>query len=103
MNMKRAVVVLVMLAGWAAPAAAQLLGSLVVTMTSPASGSTVSGTVPVSASVSIIGALIVAGVQFKLDGANLGGEDTSAPYSVSWNTAGASNGTHTLSAVARAG
>ena len=72
-------------------------------MTSPASGSTVSGTVPVSASVSIVGALTVGGVQFKLDGANLGAEDTSAPYSVSWNTAGVSNGTHTLSAVARDG
>src|SRR5207245_9554946 len=39
-------------------------------------------------------------VQFKLDGANLGAEDTSAPYSVSWNTTTASNGSHTLSAVA---
>src|SRR5262245_62056108 len=89
-------------------AQAQLLpplpvGSLVVTMTSPASGSTVSGTVSVSAGVSIVGALTVAGVQFKLDGANLGAEDTSAPYSVSWNTASAGNGTHTLSAVARDG
>jgi hypothetical protein len=40
-------------------------------------------------------------VQFKLDGANLGAEDTSAPYSVAWNTATAANGAHTLSAVAR--
>src|SRR6266481_8942849 len=79
-----------------------LPGSLVVTMTSPAPGSTVGGTtVPVSASVSIVGSLVVAGVQFKLDGANLGAEDTTAPYSVSWNTTTASNGSHTLSAVAR--
>src|SRR5258705_11035934 len=76
---------------------------MVVTMTSPRSGSTVSGTVPVSASVSIVGTLTVASVQFKLDGANLGAADTSAPYSISWNTAGASNGSHTLSAVARDG
>src|SRR5262249_15083301 len=102
-NFQRAVVVLVMLAGWVAPARAQLLGSLVVNMTSPGNGTTVSGTVPVSASVTIVGALTVAGVQFKLDGANLGAEDTSAPYSVSWNTAAVANGTHTLSAVARAG
>jgi hypothetical protein len=94
---------------WTAPQAfAQLLpplpgGSLVVNMTSPSSGSTVGGTVPVSASVSIVGTLTVAGVQFKLDGANLGAEDTSAPYSVSWNTATVGNGTHTLSAVARDG
>jgi hypothetical protein len=74
---------------------------LIVTMTSPGSGATVSGTIPVSASVSIVGSLTVAGVQFKLDGANLGGEDTSAPYSVSWNTTTTSNGSHTLTAVAR--
>src|SRR5439155_1387400 len=40
-------------------------------------------------------------VQFLLDGANLGAEDTSAPYSVSWNTTTASNASHTLTAVAR--
>ena len=77
------------------------LGSLVVTMTSPASGSTVSGTTTASASVSIIGALTVAGVQFTLDGVNLGAEDASAPYSIPWNTRTASNGSHALRAVAR--
>src|SRR5882724_7078105 len=78
------------------------LGSLVVTMASPGSGSTVSGTTTVSASVSIIGLLTVQSVQFQLDGNNLGGADTSSPYSISWNTTGASNGSHTLSAVATA-
>src|SRR6266576_2530068 len=77
------------------------VGSLIVNMASPASGSTVSNTVTVSASVSIVGSLTVQGVQFRLDGANLGGQDNSAPYSVSWNTTTASNGWHTLSAVAR--
>jgi hypothetical protein len=86
---------------WAPTQAQAQLGSLIVTMRSPASGSTVSGTVPVSASVSIVGLLTVAGVQFKLDGANLGAEDTSAPYAVSWNTTGAANGSHSLTAVAR--
>jgi hypothetical protein len=43
----------------------------------------------------------VVGVQFKLDGVNIGGEDTSAPYSISWNTATATKGRHTLTAVAR--
>jgi hypothetical protein len=86
--------------GWISPlqALAQLPpppGSLMVTMTSPASGSAISGTVPVRASVS------VAGVQFKLDGATLGAEDTAAAYSVSWNTAAANAGWHTLTAVAR--
>ncbi|TMQ51968.1 MAG: hypothetical protein E6K74_12810, partial [Candidatus Eisenbacteria bacterium] len=84
-----------------APAQLPLPGSLVVTIASPASGSTVSGTIPVTASVTIIGSAIVAGVQFQLDGANLGAEDGTAPYSISWSTATASNGSHTLTAVAR--
>jgi hypothetical protein len=86
------------------PASAQLgglLGNLIVTMTSPASGSTVRGTVPVSASVTIVGSLTVMGVQFRVDGVNIGAEDTSAPYSVPWNTLTATNGSHTLTAVAR--
>jgi hypothetical protein len=91
---------------WTSPdqASAQILpplpGDLIVTITSPSSGATVSGTITVSASISPVGAL-VGGVQFKLDGANLGAEDTSAPYSVSWNTTTKSNGSHTLTAVAR--
>ena len=31
----------------------------------------------------------------------LGAEDTTSPYSVSWNTTTVANGTHTLTAVAR--
>src|SRR5262245_4008337 len=77
------------------------LGSLVVTMSSPSSGSTVSGTVPVSANVTVIGLLTVQSVQFQLDGQNLGGADTSAPYSTSWNTTTIGDGSHTLRAVAR--
>src|SRR6267142_621198 len=104
-RLARAAALLVMILwSWIAPqgALAQLPGgSLVVTVTSPASGSTVSGTVTVSASVGIVGLLTVASVQFKLDGANLGGEDTSSPYSVPWDTTTASNGSHTLRAVAR--
>src|SRR5207245_10771793 len=69
--------------------------------TSPRSGSTVGGTTPVTARVTIIGSLIVRSVQFKLDGGNLGGEDTSAPYAVSWDTSTAGEGPHTLTAVAR--
>src|SRR5437762_10802917 len=99
------VAVLLAMVGWSLiapqPALAQLGGSLIVTVTAPASGSTVSGTVPVTASVTAFGALSVRGVQFKLDGSNLGAEDTTAPYSVSWNTTTASNASHTLTAVAR--
>jgi hypothetical protein len=51
--------------------------------------------------VTIVGSLTVAGVQFKLDGNNLGAEDTSAPYAISWDTTRTANGSHTLTAVAR--
>src|SRR5439155_949162 len=99
------VAVLLAMVGWSLiapqPAEAQFGGSLIVTVTSPASGSTVSGTVSVTASVSGIGALTVRGVQFRLDGSNLGAEDTTAPYSVPWDTTTAGNGSHTLTAVAR--
>lgn len=70
-----------------------------VSMSAPANNVTLKGSATVSANASDnIG---VSGVQFKLDGANLGAEDTTAPYSVSWNTVTASNGSHTLTAVAR--
>jgi Bacterial Ig domain/Galactose oxidase, central domain len=70
-----------------------------VSITAPATGTTVSGAISVSANASDnVG---VVGVQFQLDGANLGAEDTASPYSVSWNTTTATNATHTLSAIAR--
>lgn len=99
---RAAVFWVVLAAAWLPLQAQAQLGSLVVTMTSPASGSSVSGTTTVSASVSIIGLLTVQSVQFQLDGNNLGAADSSSPYSISWNTTGASNGSHTLSAVATA-
>ena len=69
-------------------------------MTAPAAGATVSGSaVTVSANASDDTG--VSGVQFLLDGASLGAEDTSSPYSVSWNAAAATAGTHQLAALAR--
>ena len=68
-------------------------------LTSPASGSTVTGSVSVAASAS--DNVAVVGVQFKIDGGNLGTEDTTAPYSVSWSSANVSNGGHNVTAVAR--
>src|SRR5437870_2429319 len=70
-----------------------------VSITAPAAGATVAGTVTVS--VSATDNVGVVGVQFKLDGANLGAEVTAAPYSVSWNTTTATSGAHTLTATAR--
>jgi hypothetical protein len=71
-----------------------------VSISAPAAGARVSGgAVTVSASASDnVG---VAGVQLRLDGANLGSEDTTAPYAVSWNTLASTIGSHSLSAVAR--
>src|SRR5882672_976377 len=83
------------------PASAQLLGSLVVNITNPSTGDTVFGTVEVRASVILNGVIAVGGVQFQVDGVNIGGEDGSFPYSVSWNTTSVGNGPHKLTAVAR--
>src|SRR5439155_17387793 len=62
-------------------------------------GTIVAGRISVTASASDnVG---VVGVQFRLDGVNTGTEVTAAPYSVSWDTTTASNGSHSLTAVAR--
>src|SRR5438445_3989001 len=70
-----------------------------VTLTSPSSGATVTGAFTVTASAT--DEVGVVGVQFTLDGANLGGEHTVAPYEVSWNSSTVPNGAHVLAAVAR--
>jgi hypothetical protein len=70
-----------------------------VSITAPTAGQTVSGNVDITATAS--DAVGVVGVQLRVDGADLGAEDTSAPYSGSWNTASVPNGDHTLTAVAR--
>ncbi len=64
-----------------------------VSITSPANGATVTGSVTVSANASDnVG---VDRVEFLLDG-NLLGSDASAPYAITWNTATSANGAHTL-------
>jgi methionine-rich copper-binding protein CopC len=70
-----------------------------VSVTAPATGATLAGTVTVSASASDnVG---VAGVQFTIDGVNAGAQDTTAPYTLAWNTTGVANGGHQVGAVAR--
>ena len=69
----------------------------VASITSPASGAIVSGTVAVAASAT--DAVGVTKVEFLLDGA-LQATDTASPYSWGWTTTGASNGSHTLVAKA---
>ena len=68
-------------------------------LTAPVAASTVAGTIGVRASASDDRG--VSGVQFRLDGATLGAQDTAAPYQVDWNTTQVADGQHTLTAVAR--
>ncbi len=71
----------------------------VISVTTPVNGATISGTVPItSTATDNVG---VIGVQFKLDGNNLQAEDTSAPFSIDWNTTTVTKGLHTVTAVAR--
>lgn len=66
-------------------------------ITAPASGATVSGTASVTASATDnVG---VTSVEFYLDGA-LQSTDTTSPYSWSWNTTSAPNGSHSLTSKA---
>jgi glucose/arabinose dehydrogenase len=69
-----------------------------VSVTAPAGGTTVSGTVTLQATASDnVG---VTSVQFTVDGANVGAPDTTAPYSATWDTTAASAGQHVIRAVA---
>ncbi|MDJ0841666.1 MAG: PHB depolymerase family esterase [Acidobacteriota bacterium] len=64
-----------------------------VSITSPSTGATVSGTVSVTASAS--DDVAVSSVDFFIDGM-LVGTDTSSPYSYSWSTSSEANGTHSI-------
>lgn len=71
-----------------------------VTINSPAAGATVSGS-----SVWLRGAasdnVRVAGVQYRLDGANLGAEIWVPPYDLLWNLNGVASGAHRIAAIVR--
>jgi hypothetical protein len=86
--------------GAAAPASATADATPpTVAVTAPGSGNTVKGSVTVSASAADnVG---VVGVQFRLDGATFGAELTAPPYTLTWNTTSALDGSHVLTAVAR--
>lgn len=68
-----------------------------VSLTAPASGATVSGTVTVAANAT--DDVAVTKVEFYLDG-QLKSTDATAPYQWAWNTTTASNGSHRLQAKA---
>lgn len=68
-----------------------------VTLTAPGAGATVAGSVTVTATAT--DNVKVASVAFLIDGNGVA-TDTSSPYSVTWNSNGVADGTHTL--IARA-
>lgn len=70
-----------------------------VSLTAPAPAAVVKGSITLSASATDnVG---VVGVSFLLDGVLLGSEDTSAPYTQTWGSTTAAEGTHLIKARAR--
>jgi hypothetical protein len=70
-----------------------------VSLTTPTDSAEVSGAITITANASDnVG---VSGVQFRLNNVDLGTEDTTAPYSVVWDTTTAPVGANTLSAKVR--
>jgi hypothetical protein len=70
-----------------------------VSVTAPSAGATVSGNVSLTADATDNDQ--VSGVQFLVDGQPIVPEDTSAPFSVAWNSRSAANGPHAITARAR--
>jgi hypothetical protein len=71
-----------------------------VTITAPAEGATLSGTVTIEANAADYPGPVTQ-VEFFVDGTSLGA-DASAPYSATWDTTTAANGSHTLTATGTA-
>lgn len=69
-----------------------------INLTSPSNGATISGAFSLSASAS--DNVAVTRVRFYLDGAAIGSELTSAPYSLLWDSTALTNGNHTIAAQA---
>jgi large repetitive protein len=70
-----------------------------VTMTSPASGATVGGTITITGSATAASGASISSVELKVDGTVIG-TDTSSPYSWTLNTKSYSKGAHTLNLTA---
>src|SRR5439155_839584 len=70
-----------------------------VSLTNPTANSLVTGTIAFGAVAS--DDVAVAGVQFGIDGINLGAEVGADPFQTTWNSATVPNGAHVLTATAR--
>jgi hypothetical protein len=75
-------------------------GAPTVSVTAPGAGATVGGAL-VSLAADASDNVGVVGVQFLVDGAAVGAEDTSAPYSITWDSRTVQDGSHTVAARAR--
>jgi len=71
----------------------------VVSITNPLNNAILNGVVSITADATDNSGVV--GVQFKVDGKNIGVEDLTNPYSVDWNTNKVVNGAHLLTAIAR--
>ena len=69
-----------------------------VSITAPVVGTVVAGNITIAANAS--DNVSVSQVQFKVDGILLGTDGTS-PYSLNWNSGGMSNGSHSITAIAK--
>jgi len=69
-----------------------------ISITAPAGGATLAGNVTIAASGSDNSG--ITGVQFQIDGINVGAPDTVAPYSLNFSTTQLANGTHSITAYA---
>jgi hypothetical protein len=86
-------------AAWAYDASTADTTAPSVAVLSPTDGASVAGTQTLSVDATDDQAVV--GVQFKVDGGNVGSELTSPPYTTQWNTMLVANGAHIVTAVAR--
>lgn len=70
-----------------------------VSISDPSAGSSVSGTVTITATSTVPSGNAIQSIQFLIDGADVGSAVTSSPWQTSWNSLNVSNGAHTLSAI----
>lgn len=71
-----------------------------VSITAPVDGATIYGSL-VTLSADASDSVGVSGVQFSVNGVNVGSEDTSSPYSITWDSTATSSGSKSIVAVAR--
>ncbi len=69
-----------------------------ISISAPGNNAPVSGNVTITSIAS--DNIAVAGVQFQIDGTNLGSAVATPPFSKTWDSTGAANGQHTISAIA---